>query len=142
MTRAAMGNTVTVQYVGTLDNGRIFDATTDEEPLVFTIGCNQLFPALEAAVIGMSRGEVRNIVIPAAQAYGPRLEANVIKVDRCCFPAGKEIAVGQKLSIAFASGQERIMLVTAVEEGSVTLDGNHPLAGLDLTFALRVDKVE
>jgi FKBP-type peptidyl-prolyl cis-trans isomerase 2 len=141
MTRAAVGSTVTVHYVGTLDNGRIFDATTDEEPLVFTLGSGQVFPALEAAIIGMARGEVRNIVLTAAEAYGPRLEANVIRVERSCFPPDREIVVGQKLSIAFAGGQERIMLVAAVAEESVTLDGNHPLAGLDLTFALRLDGV-
>jgi FKBP-type peptidyl-prolyl cis-trans isomerase 2 len=137
-----MGDTVTVQYVGTLDNGRTFDATTDQEPLVVTIGSGQVFPALEAAIIGMARGEVRNIVLTAAEAYGPRLEGNVIRVERSCFPPDRGIVVGQKLGIAFAGGQERLMLVTAVEEESVTLDGNHPLAGLDLTFALQLDRIE
>jgi len=139
MKRAAHGNTVIVQYVGTLDNGRIFDSTTDEEPLRFTIGNNQVFPALEQAVIGMAEGEVRNIVVVAADAFGPRLEENIIRIERSRFPAEKEIRIGQKLGIQFAGGQERVMLVTDVDQSLVTLDGNHPLAGFDLTFALRLD---
>ncbi|MSM39847.1 MAG: peptidylprolyl isomerase [Geobacter sp.] len=141
MQRARIGSTVTVQYVGTLANGRIFDSTTDEEPLTFTIGANQVFPALEQAVDGMAAGEVRNIVVAAADAFGPRLQENIIRVERSRLPAEKEIRVGQKLGIQFAGGQERVMLVTEVDENQVTLDGNHPLAGLDLTFALRLDGI-
>jgi len=136
------GSTVTVQYVGTLDNGRTFDSTTEEAPLVFTIGANQVFPALEQAVLGMGVGETKNVVIPAGDAFGPRLKENVIKVDREHFPVGKEIKAGQKLSIEFSGGKARVMLVTGVTESEVTLDGNHPLAGLDLTFALRLEGVE
>jgi FKBP-type peptidyl-prolyl cis-trans isomerase 2 len=90
----------------------------------------------------MRAGEVKNIVLTAEEAYGPRLQENIISVARQTFPAGKEIAAGQKLSIEFKGGISRVMVVTAVNEIQVTLDGNHPLAGQELTFALRVDKVE
>jgi peptidylprolyl isomerase len=142
MTLAQQGSTVSVHYIGTLDNGRIFHSTADEEPLTFTIGRNQVFPALEQTVIGMAVGETVNFVIPAAEAYGPRLKENIICVERTNFPAEKEIRVGQKLSIAFTGGTERVMQITGVSETEVTLDGNHPLAGLDLTFALRLDNIE
>jgi FKBP-type peptidyl-prolyl cis-trans isomerase 2 len=142
MTHAQQGSTVSVHYIGTLDNGRIFHSTADEEPLTFTIGRNQVFPALERAVVGMAVGETVNIVIPATEAYGPRLEENIIRVERTQFPAEKEIRVGQKLSIAFAGGQERVMQIAGVTDIEVTLDGNHPLAGLDLTFALRLDGIQ
>lgn len=141
MTTAIHGSTVAVHYIGTLDNGRIFHSTEEGEPLEFTIGSGQVFPALEAAVVGMATGEVRNIVIPAAEAYGPRLEENLLRVDRAAFPAGKAITVGQKLGIDFAGGGSKVMLVSEVGEAHVTLDGNHPLAGFDLTFALRLDRV-
>lgn len=141
MKRAQLGSTVTVQYVGTLDNGRIFDSTADEEPLEFTIGSNQVFPALEQGVIGMAVGEVRNIVLKAADAYGPRLQENLITISRSRFPADKPLAIGQKLSIQFGGGQARVMQIIEINEESVTMDGNHPLAGLDLTFALRLDRI-
>lgn len=139
---AQHGDTVTVHYMGTLDNGRIFDSTTDEKPLVFTIGRNQVFPALENEVKGMRVGEVKNVVILAADAFGPRLETNVLKVGRENFPEGREIVVGQKLRVEFNGNKERVLVVTEVAETCVTLDGNHPLAGMDLTFALRLDGIE
>lgn len=141
MGKAQPGSTVTVQYIGTLDNGRIFDSTTDEAPLVFTVGSSQVFPALEQAVIGMRIGEAKNIVIPAGDAFGPRLKENIIRVNREHFPGGKDIRVGQKLGIGFSGGEERVMLVTEVTASEVTLDGNHPLAGMDLTFALRLNGI-
>jgi FKBP-type peptidyl-prolyl cis-trans isomerase 2 len=142
MTQAQAGSSVTVSYVGTLDNGRIFHSTDEHGPQTFTLGAGQLFPALEQAIIGMRAGEVKNIVLTAAETYGPRLQENIINVARETFPVGKDIAVGQKLSIEFKGGASRVMVVTAVSEVEVTMDGNHPLAGQELTFALRVDKVE
>lgn len=142
MKRAEIGSTITISYIGTLDNGRIFHSTEEHGPQSFTIGDGQVFPALEQEIIGMHAGEVKNIVLTAAEAYGPRLQENIISVARQTFPVGKEIVAGQKLSIGFKGGTSRVMVVTAVSDADVTLDGNHPLAGLDLTFALRVDKVE
>ena len=142
MVQAQIGSTITISYIGTLDNGRIFHSTDEQGPLTFTIGEDQLFPALEQALIGMRAGEVKNIMLPANEAYGPRRQENIISVARQAFPVGKEITIGQKLSIEFSGAVSRTMLVADVSENDVTLDGNHPLAGLDLTFALKVDRVE
>jgi len=142
MAQPMPNSTVTISYIGTLDNGRIFHSTDEQGPLTFTIGADQIFPALEQAILGMRAGEVRNVVLSAAEAYGPRLRENIIQVSRQSFPAGKDITVGQKLSIDFNGGVSKVMVVTAVNDTDVTLDGNHPLAGCDLTFALRVDKIE
>jgi FKBP-type peptidyl-prolyl cis-trans isomerase 2 len=142
MSTAQIGSRVAVQYVGTLDNGRIFHSTEEGEPLEFTVGAGEVFTALEAGVIGMATGEVRNIFVPAAAAYGPRREENVLCLARSAFPADKEIIVGQKLGIDFKGGRSLVMLVLEVGETTVTLDGNHPLAGLDLTFALRLDRID
>ena len=141
MKRAMQGNTVRVHYIGTLDNGRIFDSTEGGDPYSFTIGAGEVFSALESAVVGMAAGEVRNIVISAADAYGPRREENIIRLDRGHFPAGRELRIGEKLSIDFAGGKSRVLMVAEVGETIVTLDGNHPLAGLDLTFALRLEEI-
>jgi len=142
MSQAEIGSTVTIRYIGTLDNGRIFHSTDEHGPQSFTIGDGQVFPALEQALVGMCTGEAKNIVLTADEAYGPRLQENILCVARQTFPAGKVIAVGQKLSIEFKGGVSRVMVVTAVSDDEVTLDGNHPLAGLDLTFALCLDRVE
>lgn len=142
MKRAQIGSSVTISYIGTLDNGRIFDSTEDNGPLTFTIGNDQVFAALEQNIIGMASGETRNILVPAAEAYGPRLDENIIKVKRDMFPADRELRIGEKLRIEFNGGRERILIILEANEQEVTLDGNHPLAGCDLTFALRLDAVE
>jgi FKBP-type peptidyl-prolyl cis-trans isomerase 2 len=142
MQHAHHGSTVTIRYIGTLDNGRIFHSTDEHGPQTFILGEDQLFPALEQAIIGMRAGETKNIVLAAAEAYGPRRQENIISVARNAFPVGKEISIGQKLSIDFSGGASRVMVVSEVGADTVTLDGNHPLAGLDLTFALSVDRVE
>ena len=135
------GSKVTVSYVGTLENGHIFQSTEEQGAQTFTIGAGEVFPALERALIGMRKGDVKNIVLAAEEAYGPRREENLLRVNRASFPAGKEIVVGQKLSIEFKGGVSRVMMVLEAAEEVITLDGNHPLAGCELTFALRVDEI-
>jgi peptidylprolyl isomerase len=142
MALAQIGSTVTISYVGTLDNGRIFHSTDEHGPLTVSVGAGEVFPALEQAIIGMRAGEVKNVLLAPEEAYGPRLAENIISVARQSFPAGKEIKVGQKLSIDFKGGVSRMMQVTGVDDTRVTLDGNHPLAGCGLTFVLRLDRVE
>ncbi len=141
MIQAEIGSSVTFSYIGTLDNGRIFHSTEQQGALTVAIGEGQLFPALEQALIGMRAGEVKNIVLSADQAYGPRLRENIITVSRSTFPAGKEIMVGQKLSIEFKGGATKVMIVTETGDADITLDGNHPLAGQELTFALKMEQV-
>jgi len=142
MAQVQPGSKVTISYIGTLDDGTIFYSTKQHEPMTVSIGGDQLFPALERAIIGMKEGETRNIVLSAEEAYGPRTQDNVIHVARGAFPVAKELAVGQKLSIDFKAGPSRIMKIIALDDTEVTLDGNHALAGCELTFALRVDRVE
>lgn len=141
MTQAKIGSTVTISYIGTLNDGTIFSSTEELGPVTATIGAEQLFPALERAIMDMRVGETRNIQLSAEECYGPRRQENIVTVARSTFPAGKEIVVGRKLSVDFAGGTSRVMVVQAVNESEVTLDGNHVLAGFELTFALRLDEV-
>ena len=142
MAVAQAGDRVTIHYIGTLDNGRIFDSADDDNPLSFTIGRGEIFPALEDAVIGMKVGSANNVEIPAEKAFGPHRKENMISVPRSSFPAERELRVGEKISLTFGDGEERVMRIVKDENDEVTLDGNHPLAGLDLTFALQLVDVE
>ncbi len=142
MRSAEIGNKITIHYIGTLDNGRIFDSRDEDSPMTLTLGNNEVFPALENEITGMKVGEVKNILIRAEDAYGSRLKENILQADRTLFPADKKLEAGQKLSVQFADGENRVMLVTAVEDKKITLDGNHALAGLDLTFALKLVSID
>jgi peptidylprolyl isomerase len=141
MPRAKHGDRVTVHYIGTLDNGRIFDQRDEDLPLTFSIGAGEVFPALEQAIVSMSVGEVKNIHLSAEQAYGLRRDDNLLQVARELFPAGKELRVGQKLSVELGGHEQRMMRVREVGEQAVLLDGNHDLAGCDLTFALQLVRI-
>ena len=142
MNCAKQGDTVSVHYIGTLDNGRIFDSTEGKDPLVFTIGNNEVFPLLEEAVVNMTVGRAKNVIIPSDQAYGPRVDDNVAVFKKSNLPADIDYAVGHKMQIRLPNSQEEvIMLVTKVTDDEVTLDGNHVLAGLDLTFAIQLDEI-
>lgn len=142
MRRAKSGDMVTVHYIGTLDNGRIFDQRDMDQPLTFTVGAGEVFTRLENEVVGMAVGEVKNICLLAEDAYGLRLDANLLKVSRDLFPADKELRIGQKLNVELGGTMQRMMRVRTVEEETVTLDGNHDLAGCDLTFALKLVTIE
>ena len=142
MRRAKPGDMVTVHYIGTLDNGRIFDQRDMDQPLTFTVGAGEVFTRLENEIVGMAVGEVKNICLLAEDAYGLRLDENLLKVSRDLFPADKELRIGQKLNVELGGKMQRMMRVRTVEEETVTLDGNHDLAGCDLTFALKLVTIE
>ena len=138
MQSAKEGDVVTVHYIGTLDNGRIFDQRDGDEPLSFRLGAGEVFSKLEREIIDMQVGEVKNIHLPAEDAYGLRLDENLLRVARELFPPDKDLRIGQKLSIELKGDSQRLMRVRAVDDDSVLLDGNHDLAGCDLTFALQL----
>ena len=136
--RAKAGDMVTVHYIGTLDNGRIFDQRDEDEPLSLKLGAGDLFAKFEDEIADMRIGEVKNIHLLAEEAYGMRLDENLLKVSRDLFPPEKELRIGQKLSIEMGGDAQRVMRVRSVEDEAVLLDGNHDLAGCDLTFALEL----
>jgi FKBP-type peptidyl-prolyl cis-trans isomerase 2 len=142
MRRAKNGDLVTVHYIGTLDNGRIFDQRDKDEPLMFTIGAGEVFPKFEDQIVDMSVGEVKNIHLPAEDAYGLRLDENLLRVARDLFPQDKKLSIGQKLNIELGGNSQRVMRIRNVDDDTVLLDGNHDLAGCDLTFALELVAID
>lgn len=141
MQRAQKGDRVTIHYIGTLDNGRIFDQRDGDEPLSFVIGAGEIFPDMEAEITGMKIGEVKNIHLAAEQAYGLRLDGNLLKVSREMLPADQELRIGRKLNVELAGSDQRMMRIRHVDEQEVLLDGNHDLAGCDLTFAMQLVEI-
>jgi FKBP-type peptidyl-prolyl cis-trans isomerase 2 len=142
MQRVRNGHRVTVHYIGTLDNGRIFDQREDDQPLSFTIGAGEVFPNLEQEMLGMVIGEVKNIHLSADQAYGLRLDENLLTVSRKLFSTERELHIGQKMAIELGGNEQRVMRIRRIDEHEVLLDGNHDLAGCDLTFALQLVSIE
>ena len=138
MAQAKIGDTVTVHYTGRLDDGTVFDSSTNRDPLQFTIGRGDLIPGFEKAVVGMSPGESKTEIIPVEQAYGPYREEMVVEVERQQMPEDLEPAVGQQLQVREETGGVIPVVITDVNDGTVTLDANHPLAGEELTFDIQL----
>jgi len=139
MTQAASGQQVQVKvhYTGTFDDGTQFDSSRGGEPLDVTLGAGQVIPGFEKALAGMSVGETKRVRIPAEEAYGPHVPELVQQVERSQIPAEIELAVGVQLQ---AQGPDRtyLLVVTDLDETTVTLDGNHPLDGKSLNFDLEL----
>jgi peptidylprolyl isomerase len=141
MAQAKTGDTVKVHYTGKLDDGTVFDTSSDREPLQFTIGQGQLIPDFEQAVVGMNPGESKTIQIPSENAYGPHRQEMVLEIDRSEFPENLEPEVDQRLQVSQSDGRTFPVTVTGVSESKVTLDANHPLAGKDLTFDVQLTEI-
>lgn len=135
------GQTVKVHYTGTLDDGTQFDSSAGREPLEFTLGQGQVIPGFEQALADMAVGETKTVHIPADQAYGAHQPELVQEVDRAQIPADIELAIGVQLQAQGPDGQVFRLVVSELAETSVTLDGNHPLAGKDLTFELELVEI-
>lgn len=140
MAQAKDGDTVRVHYTGTLDDGREFDSSRGREPLEFTLGEGQVIPGFEEAVAGMAPGDSKTVTIPADQAYGPRQDGLVLVVDRSQFPEHVDPQPGQQFQI-MQGDQVVVVTVASVSESGVVLDANHPLAGENLTFELRLQEI-
>lgn len=135
------GQTVKVHYTGTLEDGTQFDSSAGREPLEFTLGAGQVIPGFEQALAEMAVGETKTVQIPPEQAYGEHQPELVQQVDRGHIPAEIELAVGVQLQAQGPEGQVFRLVVTELAESSVTLDGNHPLAGKALTFELELVEI-
>lgn len=146
MAQAKSGDKVKVHYTGRLEDGTVFDSSEcaddncgcETGPLEFTIGEGQVIPGFERAVEGMSIGETKTVNIPVADAYGTRQDELVAQVPRSDLPQGMSPEVGQQLEVTQEDGSSFPVLVIEVTDDSITLDANHPLAGKDLTFDLKL----
>lgn len=142
MQQAKRGDTVHVHYRGTLDDGTEFDSSAGSDPIVFTIGAGQVIPGFETAIEGMSTGEKKTERIEAENAYGDRRDELVFTVGREQMPENADIEIGDMLRVGFPDGSNAAVQVAAMDEQSVTLDANHPLAGKDLTFELELVSID
>jgi FKBP-type peptidyl-prolyl cis-trans isomerase 2 len=141
MTQAKEGNTVKVHYTGSLDDGTVFDSSQDREPLEFQIGSQQIIPGFEDNVKGMEVGESKTFTVKPDQAYGERNEEMKVDVERAQLPEDLEPEVGMMLQVRGQDGSVSNVTVSEVGEDKVTLDANHPLAGQDLTFEIKLEDI-
>lgn len=128
---------VSIHYTLSNDDGDIIDSSIDKEALVYLHGKGNIISGLEKALLGKSIGEKFNVHIPAADAYGEFKEEGVQVIPRSMFEGVDSLEVGMQFYAEVSSGPG-IVSVVAIDGDDITIDGNHPLAGVDLNFDVEV----
>ncbi len=138
MSKAKANDKVKVHYTGKLKSGQIFDSSLERDPLEFTVGGGQMIPGFDAAVNGMEVKEKTEVTIPCAEAYGDRTKDMMQQIPRTQLPQDMKPEVGQTLVASQEGGADQHVLITEVNEQTITVDANHPLAGEDLIFEIEL----
>ena len=135
------GSKVTLHYTGTLDDGSVFDSSEGRDPLTFTVGQHEVICGFEEGVAGLNAGEEKTIDITPEHGYGPKHEQMVQKVPKELF---KDFSPekGQQIGLMSKEGQQMMATVIDADDKMVTLDLNHPLAGKNLHFQVKIVAVE
>lgn len=126
------GDSVAVNYRGTLDDGSEFDSSAGRDPLTFVVGSGQVIAGFDEAVRGLAEGEARTVRIEPENAYGEYSDAAIIDFPADSAPEG--LAVGDQVTL----GNGQTATVVAITEDTVSIDANHPLAGKALTFEVEL----
>lgn len=142
MAEVKAGDTVHLHYTGTLLDGTTFDSSEGRAPLQFEVGSGQIIPGLDVAIPGMAVGEKKVVKIGADDAYGQVNPEMRQAVPREGIPADIPLEVGTQLQMQTPDGQAMPVTVVEVDEATVTLDANHPLAGKDLQFDIELVKID
>lgn len=138
----AAGNQVSVHYTGTFEDGEVFDSSREREPLTFEVGAGQMIPGFDQAVVGMAEGDTKKFTLNPDEAYGPRNEELLIDIPNANFPEDMKLEVGMMLQLTNQEGQPVPATVAEINEESVKMDVNHPMAGKTLNFDIEIVEVK
>ena len=141
MSQVKKGSRVKILYTGKLKDGSVFETNVGEAPLEFTVGKGKVIKGFENAVMGMQMGETKTVTIKPADAYGARDQSLLWVVAAAELPAGTAMEPETEVAFTRTDGSEVDGRITKIEDDQVTIDGNHPLAGRNLTFEIKVIEV-
>lgn len=130
----------TLNYTLKDEDGNIIDESKDGS-FSYLHGANNIIPGLEKALEGKQAGDQINVVIEPKDAYGERNLEKIERVPKDMFPPDSEIKEGMQFEGQSAQGEPIIITVTAIEGDEVIIDGNHPMAGIQLNFEVDITDV-
>ncbi len=137
------GKNVAVHYVGTLDDGTKFDSSRDRgDALRFVCMAGQMIPGFDAAVKDMQVGDIVNVRLEPADAYGERDENMVVPMPISQMPGAEQAEVGMRVMLTGPMGQPMPATVCAKDDETITFDLNHEMAGKALNFEIELLSVE
>ncbi len=134
--KVSLNKVVAIHYTLTDNNGTVLDSSSGKDPLLYMHGMGHLIPGMEEGLDGRTVGEKLNLKISPEKGYGMRDERMVQEVPLAAFN-GQDIQPGMQFE-AGSEEQRFIVTITAVNTETATVDGNHPLAGVELNFDVEV----
>jgi FKBP-type peptidyl-prolyl cis-trans isomerase SlyD len=132
---------VSFHYTLTDDEGEQLDSSAGKEPLAYLHGAGNIIPGLENALAGKSVGDNMTVAVSAAEGYGEVQNELIQEVPREAFQGVDSIEIGMQFEAQTGQGGSVPVTVTAVTDEVVTVDGNHPLAGKNLTFDVTIEDI-
>jgi FKBP-type peptidyl-prolyl cis-trans isomerase SlyD len=132
---------VAIEYTLRNDEGEVLDSSAGGAPLTFLHGRGQLIPGVEKALLGKQVGDELRFIVPAEEGYGEYDENAVQTVGRGSFPPDFALEEGQEFFVEDQEGNTRAVSVVGIEGDLISLDFNHPLAGEDLDFEIKIKDV-
>ncbi len=136
------GSRVTLHFALRLEDGMVADETLEDEPMRFTMGDGTLIEGLELALLGLRAGDHQVLKIPPEVGFGFRDPEAVTEMPRSDFPAGLKLEEGLIIGFTTPTGEEVPGAIVELREESVVVDLNHPLAGHEVEFEVRILAVE
>ena len=133
MSQVKKGCWVKIFYTGKLKDGKVFETNIGSDPLEFKVGKGKVIKGFENAVMGMKAGEIKTVTIKPADGYGVKDQDLIWIVTSAEVPAGTTLALETEVAFVRMDGR-----ITKIEGDQVTIDGNHPLAGRNLTFEIKM----
>lgn len=137
-----VGKTLRCHYQGTFNDGTQFDSSYDRgEPLEFECGAGMMIAGFDAAVADMEVGEIKNIHLSPAEAYGEADPSLIFTIPMEKLPGSETLIVNQKVTLTNSYGQPVPVTVTAKDDVNITFDANHAMAGKELNFKIELVEV-
>lgn len=133
----ARNRVVSIEYTLTGEDGSVLDTSRGDEPISYVHGSGTLVEALEEIMEGKGPSDTIKLTLPPEKAYGVRDDSIIFTLPRAQFGPGDEPEIGMQIMLQ-GDGDGRMVTVVAKDENEVTVDGNHPLAGLTLTFDVEI----
>jgi len=136
-----IGDIIKIHFTGTLEDGSVFDSSEGQIPLKFKVGNGDVISGIDEAVIGMKLNQKKSIYLNSDKAYGPIEKEFIISIEKEKLPPNLEVQIGYQLQIPNEDGEPFQVRVTKITDNFIELDGNHPLAGKNLMFALQIVEI-
>ena len=129
---------VSIEYTLTDDSGKILDTSEGSEALSYIHGSGSIVPGLENALAGKTLGDEWSITVSPEEGYGERIEQLTQVVSRDMFDSINDLEVGMQFHGQSPDEHPIVITITAIEDNDITIDGNHPLAGINLNFEIKI----